>query len=63
MIAITVSKLRFTLRAGIQSRTNEDQDGRGQEDDSIVETPDRTRSYCGKHASAQGVDDVVKGFR
>ena len=50
----------YVLRCkpGIQSRANEDQHGRGQEDDSIVETQSEAARAAGKHESAQGIDDV-----
>ena len=42
----------------IQSRTNEDHDGRGQEDNSIVATQAEAARAAGKHASAQGIDNI-----
>jgi hypothetical protein len=47
---------------GIQSRPNEDQDRRGQQDDSIVATQAEAACAAGKHASAQGIDDVRQGI-
>ena len=49
-------------KSGIQSRANEDQDGRGQEDDSIVVTQTEGARAAGKHESAQGIDDVGQGI-
>ncbi len=48
----------LSCQSRIQSRADEDQDGRGQEDDRIVETQTEGARAAGKHESAQGIDDV-----
>src|ERR1017187_8208562 len=52
-IFLSASKLRLRCKMGIQSGANEDQNGRGQDDDSIVLTQTEGARAAGKHESAR----------
>ena len=60
LIFVGNGKERDVRKPGIQSRANEDQDSRCQENNSIV----LTESACtaGKHEGSKGIDDVGQGI-
>ena len=45
-------------KTGIQSGTDENQNGRGEKDDDIVEPKTEGARAAGKHESAQGINDI-----
>ena len=50
-------------KTGIQAGANEDQDGCGQKDDSIVAAQTERARAAREHASAQGIDHVRQGIQ